>query len=264
MADRGRFQHPRFARAYERISREAETRGTGEHRARMLDGVAGRVIEVGAGNGLNFGHYPPAVTEVVAVEPEDLLRATAARAAADARVPVTVVTGHADRLPAEDASFDVAVVSLVLCSVPDPVTALTEVRRVLRPGGQLRFYEHVRSQRALLGLLEDLVTPVWSRAAGGCHLNRDLTASIRAAGFAIDGSNASATARSASLLPRPTSSASRRSEPRPRSSAPGAAAGAGQEGTELQNAVGRVAQRGGEGQADVAPAGPRWRRSTIP
>lgn len=186
MSDLGRFQHPRFARAYERISRESEARGTGEHRARMLDGVAGRVIEIGAGNGLNFGHYPPAVSGVVAVEPEDLLRATATRAAVGAPVPVTVVTGHADTLPAEDASFDAAVVSLVLCSVPDPATALTEVRRVLRPGGQLRFYEHVRSHRAALGLLEDLVTPVWSRASGGCHLNRDLAASIRAAGFAIE------------------------------------------------------------------------------
>jgi ubiquinone/menaquinone biosynthesis C-methylase UbiE len=186
MADLGRFQHPRFARAYERVSREAEARGTAEHRARMLDGLAGRVIEVGAGNGLNFGHYPPAVTEVVAVEPEDRLRATAARAASGAPVPVTVVTGHADELPADDASFDAVVVSLVLCSVPDPATALAEVRRVLRPGGQLRFYEHVRSHRAPLGLLEDLLTPLWSRAAGGCHLNRDLAASIHAAGFAIE------------------------------------------------------------------------------
>lgn len=186
MTDLGRFQHPRFARTYERVSRDSEARGTAEHRARMLDGLTGRVIEIGAGNGLNFGHYPPGVTEVVAVEPEDLLRATATRAAANAPVPVTVVTGHADSLPAEDASFDAAVVSLVLCSVPDPATALAEARRVLRPGGELRFYEHVRSARTPLALLEDLVTPVWSRASGGCHLNRDLAGSIRAANFQIE------------------------------------------------------------------------------
>jgi ubiquinone/menaquinone biosynthesis C-methylase UbiE len=184
MTNLGRFQHPRFARAYERISRDSEVRGTAEHRDRLLEGLTGRVIEVGAGNGLNFAHYPPAVTEVLAVEPEHLLRASAERAAKS--VPVAVVAGHADALPAEDAAFDAAVVSLVLCSVPDPATALAEIRRVLRPGGQLRFYEHVRSARPLLARLEDLVTPAWSRVAGGCHLNRDLAASIREAGFQID------------------------------------------------------------------------------
>jgi len=183
MTDLERFQHPRFAKMYERISAEAERRGTAEHRAHTLAGLHGRVIELGAGNGMNFTHYPPSVTEVVAVEPEDRLRALAA---ATAPVPVRVIAAHADDLPFEDGSFDAAVASLVLCSVPDPVGALTELRRVLSADGELRFFEHVRSTHPLRALAQDVVTPLWSRLGGGCHLNRDLAAAIRAAGFTIE------------------------------------------------------------------------------
>jgi ubiquinone/menaquinone biosynthesis C-methylase UbiE len=186
MPDLAAFQHPFFARMYERISAEAEQRGTAEYRVRMLAGLTGRVIEVGAGNGLNFAHYPDTVTEVIAVEPENLLRALAEKAAERAPVPVRVVTGHADALPADNATIDAAVASLVLCSVPDMASALAEIRRVLRPDGELRFFEHVRTATPLLGLLQDAITPLWSRAAGGCHPNRDTTAAIRAAGFRIE------------------------------------------------------------------------------
>ncbi|MFI5615455.1 class I SAM-dependent methyltransferase [Amycolatopsis sp. NPDC051903] len=183
MADLSVFQHPRFARMYERISAESEQRGTAERRDATLAGLAGRVIEVGAGNGLNFTHYPEKVTEVVAVEPEDRLRALAEQAATTVSVPIRVVAGHAGALPAEDGTFDAAVTSLVLCSVADVPAALAEIRRVLRPGGELRFFEHVRSANPAFGLLQDALTPVWSRAGGGCHLNRDTAAAIRAAGF---------------------------------------------------------------------------------
>lgn len=186
MTDLSAFQHPRFARMYERISAESERRGTAEHRDRALAGLSGRVIEIGAGNGLNFAHYPANVTEVVAVEPDDHLRELAARAAESAPVPVQLLAGHAAALPVENATFDAAVASLVLCSVPDQRAALAEMRRVLKPDGQLRFFEHVRSQTSWLGLLEDAVTPLWSRIGGGCHLNRDTTAAIRAAGFDIE------------------------------------------------------------------------------
>jgi ubiquinone/menaquinone biosynthesis C-methylase UbiE len=189
VTDLSAFQHPRFARMYERISRESERRGTAEHRDRALAGLTGRVIEIGAGNGLNFSHYPNTVTEVLAVEPEDRLRALAEQAATRAPVPVRVVPGHADALPAADATFDAAVASLVLCSVPQVAGALAEIRRVLIPGGELRFFEHVRSAQPLLGLLQDAITPLWSRAAGGCHPNRDTTAAIRAAGFHLDQSD---------------------------------------------------------------------------
>lgn len=143
------------------------------------------MIEVGAGTGINFGHYPEAVTEVVAVEPEPYLREHADVAAAAAPVPVAVVDATAEALPAADGSYDAAVASLVLCSVRDQGVALKEMRRVLRPGGELRFYEHVRSANPMFGALEDLITPVWSRLGGGCHPNRNTVDAVASAGFTI-------------------------------------------------------------------------------
>jgi ubiquinone/menaquinone biosynthesis C-methylase UbiE len=112
-----------------------DAQGAIDHRRKLLAGLAGRVLEVGAGNGLNFAHYPPAVTEVLAVEPEPYLSGLAQAAAAQAPVPVRVVDGTADALPTPDASMDGAVASLVLCSVPNQARALAELDRVLRPGG---------------------------------------------------------------------------------------------------------------------------------
>jgi ubiquinone/menaquinone biosynthesis C-methylase UbiE len=125
------------------------------------------------------------VTRVLAVEPEPTLRRHALDAAARAPIPVEVLDGAADELPLDDVSCDAVVTSLVLCTVPDLPDALAEVRRVLRPGGDLRFYEHVRSAHRLMAIAEDLVTPVWSRFAGGCHPNRDSVAAITAAGFDV-------------------------------------------------------------------------------
>lgn len=163
-----------------------EAAGVAEHRGRLLAGLVGRVVEVGAGNGLNFSHYPDTVTEVIAVEPEPYLRAQAQLAAQNAPVKVTVVDGDAERLPIGDASVDAAVTSLVLCSVGDPTAALTEIRRVLRPGGELRFYEHVLADNARMARLQRLVDPIWSRFAGGCRLNRNTLAAVQAAGLIVD------------------------------------------------------------------------------
>lgn len=185
MAAKSKVHHPIFARLYARISGAAEAKGAAEHREEMLAGLDVRVVEVGAGNGLNFGHYPPSVTEVVAVEPEPYLRNLAKVVAADAKVTVTVVDGTADRLPLEDDSCDAAVCSLVLCSVADQAAALAEVRRVLRPGGELRFYEHVLDASLRFARFQRKVDVVHPYVAGGCHVTRDTASAIGAAGFEI-------------------------------------------------------------------------------
>jgi SAM-dependent methyltransferase len=177
--------NPRFARSYLRVAAKAEARGVAEHRRDLLAGLAGRVCEVGAGSGLNFRHYPSSVTDVVAIEPEPTLREHATGVARAAPVPVEVREGTADALPVEDSSCDAVVLSLVMCTVPDPAATLAEVRRVLRPGGQLRFYEHVRSAHRVVAVAEDLVAPIWARFAGGCHPNRDVVAALAAAGFEV-------------------------------------------------------------------------------
>jgi ubiquinone/menaquinone biosynthesis C-methylase UbiE len=163
-----------------------EKAGYGPRRRQLLAGLSGRVVEVGAGNGLNFGHYPPQVTHVLAVEPEPRLRELAQREATLVPVPIDVVDGTADRLPAPDASVDAAVASLVLCSVPDVPRALAEIRRVLRPGGQLRFLEHVRADSPGLARVQRaLDATVWPFFGAGCHTHRDTAAAIEAAGFTI-------------------------------------------------------------------------------
>jgi SAM-dependent methyltransferase len=186
VAGDGDLSHPLFARLYERASRDADAAGAADHRRRLLDGVHGRVLEVGAGNGRNFRHYPTAVTEVLAVEPEPRLRASAVREAARVTASVRVEPGQADALPAEDASCDAAVASLVLCSVPDQARALAELRRILRPGGELRFYEHVVAERPLGVRAQRLADATfWPHLAGGCHMARDTAAAISAAGFEV-------------------------------------------------------------------------------
>ena len=122
-------KHPLFARAYARIAAHEDAHGGAENRQELLAGLSGRVVEVGAGVGSNFEHYPEAVTEVIAVEPEPYLRDKATAAAAAASVSVRVVDGLADALPLEDESVDAGVASLVLCSVPDQAAALAELRR---------------------------------------------------------------------------------------------------------------------------------------
>ncbi|MEU3610479.1 methyltransferase domain-containing protein [Streptomyces sp. NPDC035033] len=177
--------HPLFARFYATLAGPAlEKAGVAEHRARLLAGLSGEVIEIGAGNGLNFPHYPAAVTRVVAVEPEPNLRALARHAARRAPVPIEVETARAERLPHPDASFDAAVACLTLCSIADPDRALAELHRVLRPGGQLRFFEHVRADAPVMRRVQRVLdATVWPRLMGGCHTGRDTRSAIASAGF---------------------------------------------------------------------------------
>jgi ubiquinone/menaquinone biosynthesis C-methylase UbiE len=175
-----------FGRYYIRVSPAMDTGGMAGYRQRLLAGLAGSVIEVGAGNGLNFAHYPATVTRVLAVEPNPVLREAAREPAANAPVPVEVCDGHAERLPAADGDFDAAVTSLMLCSVTDQQAVLREIQRVLRPGGRLRFLEHVQARTPGLRRVQRLAdATVWPLLAGGCHTGRDTVAAIAVAGFTV-------------------------------------------------------------------------------
>jgi ubiquinone/menaquinone biosynthesis C-methylase UbiE len=180
-------RHPIFARFFDRLSRMME-KEAGEHRDELLAGLSGRVVEIGAGNGLNFRHYPTSVEEVIALEPEAYLREKAENAALGAPVRVSVRDGVADQLPLEDESVDAAVASLVLCTVPDPGRALSELRRVLKPGGELRFLEHVRSDSPRKARIQERLdgSGIWPRLGGGCHCARDTVGAIEAVGFQVD------------------------------------------------------------------------------
>ena len=176
---------PSWAKGYLRVERKADARGQSERRDALLAGLRGSVIEIGCGHGPNFSHYPREVSGVVAVEPEPALRRRAEEAAESAPVPVTVLDATAEALPGDDGAYDAAVCALVLCSVPSQAEALAEIGRVLRPGGELRYYEHVVSARRPVAVLERAADVVWSRLSGGCHMSRDTERSIREAGFEI-------------------------------------------------------------------------------
>ena len=171
-------RNPFFARLFDVCGARNEERGGRELRRELLAGLSGRVLEVGPGTGLNFPHYPVSVREVVAVEPEPFLRGRALAAAAAASVPVRVTDGTAAELPAADAEFDAIAFSGLLCSVANVPAALEEFRRVLRPGGELRFLEHVRSRDPLFARFQQAADLLWPHLMGGCHVQRQTLAAI--------------------------------------------------------------------------------------
>jgi len=181
-------RHPLFARVLAWSAATSDRKGADAHRRRVLAGLSGRVAEVGAGSGIHFRHYPSSVTEVIAVEPEPTLRAMAAEAARTAPVPVRVVAGVAEALPLEDASVDAGVCVALLCSVDDPAAVLAELARVIRPGGELRFLEHVASPRPRAAALQRALdrSGVWRRMMAGCRTARRSDEAIARAGFAIE------------------------------------------------------------------------------
>jgi ubiquinone/menaquinone biosynthesis C-methylase UbiE len=182
-------EHPIFARFYDRITAGSERAGLGQMREELLGTASGRVLELGAGTGHNLEHYTDAVTELVLTEPDPhmakRLRERLATNPGAARNP-SVVEASAEDLPFDDGSFDVVVATLVLCTIPDPLKALGEARRVLVEGGKLLYLEHVRSRRPGLARWQDRLEGPWGFFAGGCHPNRDTGQLLADAGFWID------------------------------------------------------------------------------
>ena len=157
-----------------------------ERRAALVPRAKGTVLEVGIGSGLNLPYYSHAVERVYAVDPSPQLLAMARSNARKAKLAVELVCESAERLPFAAASFDCAVMTWTLCSMPDALTALREVRRVLKPGGKLFFAEHGLSPDTRVAAWQRRLTPLWRPLTGGCHLDRPIDALIRTAGFAID------------------------------------------------------------------------------
>jgi ubiquinone/menaquinone biosynthesis C-methylase UbiE len=173
-----------FAAMYDRMSRSSEEAGVGEMRQRLLGGVSGDILELGAGTGMNLSHYDEALASLVLTEPEPAmlrrLQPKALKQAPNARV----VQASAEDLPFEDASFDAVVSTLVLCGVDDQARALQEAKRVLRPGGRLLFIEHVRSDDPKLARFQDRMNRL-NHFLVGCDCNRQTLAAIEEQGFTV-------------------------------------------------------------------------------
>ncbi len=174
-----------FALVYDPFLWLGETAGMRRRRNTLLADAYGRVVEIGAGTGLNIAHYPEAVTELVLIEPEPGMRKKLSRRAPQHGCATRIVDAPAERLPLSDASVDTVVSTLALCTIDEPERALREIARVLRPAGQLLFIEHVRASSQLLASCQDKLAEPWRRFAGGCRCNRDTVERLRACGFTV-------------------------------------------------------------------------------
>jgi SAM-dependent methyltransferase len=181
-----RIDNPFFARVWPVVARH-ETEAVRALRRENVAGLSGRVLEVGAGVGTNFANYPPGVQQVIAVEPEPRLAAQARAAAAVAPVPVVVIADTAEGF-SDAEPFDAVVCSLVLCSVHDPAGVLRRLYSLLRPGGQLRYLEHVASAGGRGRLQRVADATLWPKLFGNCHTHRDTERAIAEAGFEVDAS----------------------------------------------------------------------------
>jgi ubiquinone/menaquinone biosynthesis C-methylase UbiE len=156
------------------------------YRHRTIEAARGGVLEVGVGSGLNLPLYGPSLDRVFGIDPSPELLSLAGKRMVDASVPVSLVRASAEQLPFADAVFDTIVMTWTLCSIPNPVAALIEMRRVLKPGGSLSFVEHGLSSEGRIARWQHRITPCWKRIGGGCHLDRKMDDLIRATGFRID------------------------------------------------------------------------------
>jgi len=175
-----------FAATYDFGLKGTEEAGLRDMRRQLLAEARGRTIDLGAGTGANLGLYPADVTELVLAEPDPHMAKKLRAKLAEAGNPARLVEAPAERLPFEDASFDTAVFTLVLCTVPDPAAALAEAARALRPGGRMLFIEHVRSEDPGLARWQDRLERPWRFLGDGCHCNRDTVAAIEASPLALE------------------------------------------------------------------------------
>jgi ubiquinone/menaquinone biosynthesis C-methylase UbiE len=174
-----------FAALYDRALKATEEAGLRDMRCELLSAASGRTIDIGAGTGVNIDLFPEAVTELVLAEPDPHMAKRLRHRLAEAGRPGEIVEAPAQSLPFEDASFDTAVFTLVLCTIPDSAAALAEAARVLRPGGEILFLEHVRSRNPRLARWQDRFEKPWRFVNDGCHCNRDTVATIEASPFAL-------------------------------------------------------------------------------
>jgi SAM-dependent methyltransferase len=175
-----------FAAIYDRGLKGTEDAGLREMRRETLRAARGRTIDLGAGTGANLELYPDAVSELVMAEPDPHMAKRLRRKVAESNRRAEPIETSAESLPFEDSSFDTAVFTLVLCTVPNPGVALAEVARVLKPGGRLLFVEHVRAENAGLARWQDRLETPWRFLADGCHCNRDTVANIEASPLIVD------------------------------------------------------------------------------
>jgi ubiquinone/menaquinone biosynthesis C-methylase UbiE len=174
------------AAGYDWFLSSSEQAGLSDRREELLSSATGRTIEIGAGTGLNLAHYPDAVGELVVVEPDrHMAKHLRARVAESPRA-AEVVQAPGEALPFPDDSFDTAVVTLVLCTAPDPDAVLAEIARVLVPGGRLLFMEHVRSDEPEVARWQDRLHRPWKAFGNGCHCNRATLATISASPFEVE------------------------------------------------------------------------------
>lgn len=175
-----------FARVYDPFLALGERSGMRDLRRETLATARGRVLEIGAGTGLNVKLYPGAVTAITLAEPDAPMAARLRRRVSGASHPVEVLQAPAEQLPFADGSFDTVVSTLVLCTVADMAASLREIGRVLAPGGQLLFVEHVRAGHGRLVRWQERLHEPWRRFACGCHCNRDTAVALRDNGFAVE------------------------------------------------------------------------------
>ncbi|MFC4560080.1 class I SAM-dependent methyltransferase [Virgibacillus kekensis] len=161
-----------FPRIYDTAMKPLEKNKFNLIRKSLVEQAYGRVLEVGSGTGINFPYYKN-VTRLDAIEPNPRMQEKAIPRVDDASIPIQTYTAGAEKLPFDDNTFDSVVATLVFCTIPDPVAALREIRRVAKPGARMLFFEHVKMDQPALAKAQSFMTPVWKQVCDGCHLDRD-------------------------------------------------------------------------------------------